>query len=1551
VIVKYSTRMAGLSSDRREVLERLLGRRASVPTLARCERNGSVEASFAQRRMWILDRLLPGSHLYNETTLLTFRRELHPIVIERCLNEIVRRHETLRTTFRQTGDRLEQVIAPELTIAVPVLDLRDVPPRTLRQECEAAATTDGRRLFDLGRGPLIRALLMRGRTEWALALTLHHIVCDAWSMCVLARELAQLERTFSTKTPSCLPELAIQYADFAEWQRQVLRGAPLDRDLKYWRTQLAGLPVLQLPGSRPRPRIPNLEGERQAVSIPPELVARLHVIGREEGATLFMMLLAAFQVLLHRYSGSQDIAVGTPVANRSRKELEPLIGFFANTVVMRTDFSGAPTFRQLLAQVRRNALEAYDHQDVSFERLVEDLAPARDLSRNPLFQVGFQLFSAPRFAGLDQEYAPEARQVNLGTAKVDLRLDLLELGRNVEGYFEYSTALWDAGSIARMREHYRVLLESIAANPDADAAGLPLLTAAERRQIFAWRDGGVQTATGCVHKLFERTAARMPDAVAVVEGNTQTCFADLNRQANQLSRHLTALGVGRGAVVGVCTGRSVATVRSLLGVLKAGAAYLPLDPTYPPDRLTMLIDDGAPAVVVAVRRYAELIAGHRGPIVWLDEDESIVAKESPDDPWNDVDAHDLAYILYTSGSTGRPKGVLVEHGGAVNVAAEQMRCLAVGPSDRVLQLASVGFDASIFEMLMMIGAGATLVVAEPDELLPGRPLLRILRDRSISVLTIPPSSLAAVPEEPLPSLRLLNLAGEAAPAPLAARWAEERQLFNLYGTTEGTIWSTIGAFDASGALPIGRPIAGVAAYVLDRTSQPVPCEVPGELYIGGAGVARGYLNEPELTARKFRPDPFSSEPGGRMYATGDRARFLPDGSLEFLGRLDDQVKVRGCRVEPAEIQAALAEHPTVRQSVVVARETTPADTRLTAYVVPDADYRGAIGDRTPADWDREQVERWRVMHDATYARTPPPPDRAFNTTGWSSSYTGQPIASHEMREHMDATLARILALRPQRVLEIGCGMGLLLFRLAPGCSRYCATDVSRAALDYVEREIAGRLPQVELRHASADEDTFIEARSFDLVVLNSVVQYFPSAGYLERVLAIAARAVRPGGHVFVGDIRNLALCEAFHASVELTRATANTPADVIRRRVARRVRQDQELMVAPAFFAAVVARLAGTADVEVQLRRGWNANELTRFRYDVTMAIGAPVTTAPPSEALSWDEVGNPERLAGLLRDRQPAALIVRGVPNARVREWTEAVQWLSQERTATAADWRLWKRHAEGGLEPEVFWALEESTGYDVHIGWSSAGADRFDVLLRRLDAKSSLVQGSWQRWCDVEEPSSRQTSDPQRLAAVHRLPSVWRSYLRQRLPDYMVPAAFVLLDALPVTAHGKVDRTKLPLPDESRPAADVARVAPRTYLEQQIADVWRDVLAIKAVGIQDNFFDLGGHSLLMVRVHERLCEILKRDLSITDLFQYPSVSSLAAYLGDAAAPARGAGVADDRAGKQRSAMHRRSGARWSVTPVARNGTPVVEATSDDVIMHSRLHPRPVSRNRRPGR
>ncbi len=661
--------MAGLSSGRRQILDRMLHRRELPLKLAPRMCVGSTEMSFAQERMWILDRLLPETPLYNETRLIRFSRAVKRAVLERSLNEIIRRHEVLRTTFDQVNDRLIQLIAPDLTITVGEIDLCHVPPELLDQEMERIGRVEGQRLFDLKRGPLIRAVLLNTQAESAVVVTLHHIVCDGWSLWLLIRELAATEKALSAGDSSLFPKLPVHYADFALWQRQRLQGEKFDRELRYWKKQLADLPILQLPCDWPRPALPSPEGDRIELRLQRKLVAELGALGRREGATLFITLLAAWQVLLHRYSGSRDIPVGMPIANRSVKELEGLIGFFANTVVIRTDFSGSLTFRQLLAQVRKTALEAYDHQEVPFERLVKEVAPERDLSRNPLFQVAFQLFSAPSWGGPESNSLPDCRQVNLGTAKVDLRLDLSDHGTHVDGYLEYSTTLWKAESVRRMAEHYCVLLAAIVADPDCEISRLPLLTQAERGHLLAWSRGGQTASTSCIHKLFEQRVASTPDATALIDETVELTFGDLNSRANQLANYLRKLGVNRGTIVGVCTGRTAETVISLLGVLKAGGAYLPLDPDYPRERLQQFLVDASPPIVITKREWRQLIAGHKGRVVCLDEEEANITQELGINGLSDLGPHDLAYVIYTSGSSGSPKAVLVEHAGAVNVAA------------------------------------------------------------------------------------------------------------------------------------------------------------------------------------------------------------------------------------------------------------------------------------------------------------------------------------------------------------------------------------------------------------------------------------------------------------------------------------------------------------------------------------------------------------------------------------------------------------------------------------------------------------------------------------------------------------------------------------------------------------------------------------------------------------------------------------------------------------------------------------------------------------------
>ena len=913
--------------------------------------------SFAQRRLWFLDQLEPNSPLYNIASAVRLTGALNVTALEQSLNQIVRRHESLRTTFVAKDGHPVQVIAPELTVPLPVVDLHSLSEAEREAEALQLAIEEAQRPFDLAKGPLLRTTLLRlDEEDHILLLTMHHIISDGWSMGVFVREMGALYEALSQGRPSPLPELPIQYVDFAQWQRKWLQGEELERQLAYWKEQLAGLPpLLELPTDRPRPAVQRYQGAHHSFALSKSLSQALESLSQEEGATLFMTLLAAFQTLLYRYTGQEDICVGTPIANRTRAEIEGLIGFFVNTLVLRTDLSGDPSFRELLRRVREVALGAYAHQDLPFEMLVDELQPARDMSHSPLFQVMFVLQNAPVQALELSELTLSPVETENGIAKFDLTLMMEERPEGLQGTVEYNTDLFDAATIERMVGHFQTLLEGIVADPDRPISTLPLLTAAEREQLLVgWNDTEAEyPGDKCVHQWFEAQVEQTPEAIAVAFGEEeQLTYGELNRRANQLAHYLQKLGVGPETLVGLCVDRSPEMVIGLLGVLKAGGAYLPLDPTYPQERLAFMLEDAGISIILTqshlldrlgvqrkdVKRNPQSAIGNRQFTICLDTDWEVIAREPDTNPVSAVTPDNLAYVIYTSGSTGRPKGTLLQHRGLSNFAHAYIRRLSLGPGSRLLQFASFSFDASLAEIFTTLLSGATLRLARRDILMSVSDLHRLLREGEITIAILPPSILSVLPTEGLSALQTLISAGESCSREIAESWAPGRRLFNGYGPTEATIGPTLYPIESVpegvASVPIGRPITNTQVYLLDAHLQPVPVGVSGELYIGGVGLARGYLNRPELTAERFIPNPFSDEPGARLYRTGDLARYLPDGNIEFLGRIDHQVKVRGFRIELGEIEAVLRQHPHLQAAVVLAREDTPGDKRLVAYVVP-----------------------------------------------------------------------------------------------------------------------------------------------------------------------------------------------------------------------------------------------------------------------------------------------------------------------------------------------------------------------------------------------------------------------------------------------------------------------------------------------------------------------------------------------------------------------------------------------------------------------------------------
>ncbi|BDA72451.1 non-ribosomal peptide synthetase [Calothrix sp. PCC 7716] len=944
-----------------ELAERIeTARRASLglhtPPLVPILKDTHLPLSFAQARLWFLDQLEPDSAAYNIPTAVRLTGSLHVAALQQSFNEIVRCHETLRTTFTSMNGEPVGVIAPVSTLRLTMVELCELPQPQQSAEVSRLTTLEAQRHFDLKSGPLLRATLLRlSPTEHVLLLVMHHIISDGWSMGVLIRELTVLYEAYSSAQPLALPELPIQYADFAHWQRQWLTGEVLQAQLEYWKQQLAGAPpVLKLPTDRTRPPIQTFQGATQSLALTEQLSQALKALSQRHGVTLFMTLLAAFQTLLYRYTGQSDICVGSPIANRKHSETEGLIGFFVNTLVLRTEVSGNASFSELLARVREVALNAYAYQDLPFEQLVEALQPERNLSHQPLFQVMFVLQNAPMPVLELPELTLNALSMDSTIAKFDLTLSMEDTQQGLVGRLEYNSDLFDAITITRMLKHFHTLLEGIVADPSQCPRDLPLLTEAERLTLLEeWNCTGVDSPKNlCIHQLFEAQVERIPEAVAVVFEDQELTYLELNQRANQLAHYLRSLGVEPDSLVGLCLERSVKMVIGLLGILKAGGVYVPLDPAYPQERLNWILSDAQITVLVTQQHLMATLPQHQMQVVDLDYQWDVIAQQSNSNLEQQIEAENLAYIIYTSGSTGKPKGVPVSHNSIAHHCRHVQQAYTLDASDHVLQFASLNFDASLEQILTTLITGAQLFLRGTDVWTIIEFSHKLL-EYGLTVINVPPAYWEQLVQQWANTpqlifnhqLKLILVGGDKISLGGLKVWqqtpARSTRLLNVYGPTETTITATsyeiLAQFLADGSakrVPIGRPFPNRTVYILDTHNNPVPVGVPGELHIGGVGLAQGYLKHPELTAEKFIPNPFSQEAGARLYKTGDLACYLPDGNIEYLGRFDNQVKLRGFRIELEEIEAVLERHPAVQATAVVVQEDSPGDKRLVAYIAP-----------------------------------------------------------------------------------------------------------------------------------------------------------------------------------------------------------------------------------------------------------------------------------------------------------------------------------------------------------------------------------------------------------------------------------------------------------------------------------------------------------------------------------------------------------------------------------------------------------------------------------------
>jgi amino acid adenylation domain-containing protein len=903
---------------------------------------GAAGLSLEQQRFWFFHQLEPTSPLYTMPIGARLRGTLQPEALQHALNAVVARHEVLRTRF--VGEEPALVTDPLRALPLTQIDLRHLPAAERESEARRLLTAEARRPFDLSQDLVMRATLVRlEEDEWAFLVLMHHIASDDWSWRVLCNEVAEAYDAFLAGRELQLPELPIQYADFAAWQGQWSRGPMLEDLLSWWRNRLAGAPhVIGLPMDHPRPPSQTFRGGCEWLELSHTLSEQIHALSQRAGATPFMILLAAFQTLLHRYSGQDDFLVGSPVAGRTRASVERSIGLFINMLVLRADLGGDPTFHDLLRSVQSNVLEALARQELPFEKLVQELEPERSPSHPPLVQVMFalqdELSENLRLPGV----MVSPFQIDTGTAKFDLTLTIVQsaANRDFNCCAEYNTDLFEPSTIERMLRHFERLLDAILLNPEKRVSELPILPQEERQQVLIeWNRTAVDYPVDkCVHEIFAAQAAEGPEAVALACGGSQLTRGELNRRANQLAHHLRRLGVGPERLVGVAMDRSLDMVVALLGILKAGGAYLPLDPSYPAERLRFMLKDSGASLLITGRSESSSAVFQGVRSICLDVDWPRIGEERDDDPKAGTTPDNLAYVIYTSGSTGQPKGTQIVHRSLLNFLHSMRREPVLTRDDTLLSVTSISFDIAALEIFLPLSTGARLVIADADTVFDVARLARLIAECQATVMQATPTLWRVLVDSGWAGDGRLKIlcGGEALSRELADQLLDRSaEVWNLYGPTETTIWSTVGKVGRDGQpISIGRPIANTQVYLLDRYLHPVPIGSPGVLYIGGAGLARGYLNRPELTAERFIRNPFDEDGSSRLYNTGDIARYLPDGRIECLGRSDSQVKLRGYRIDLGEVEATLRRHPGVRETVVSLRENASAQKHLTAYLIP-----------------------------------------------------------------------------------------------------------------------------------------------------------------------------------------------------------------------------------------------------------------------------------------------------------------------------------------------------------------------------------------------------------------------------------------------------------------------------------------------------------------------------------------------------------------------------------------------------------------------------------------
>jgi amino acid adenylation domain-containing protein len=1468
--------LSSIKQHKQELLDRFNRRLDSYitnyPLKKQHKKNSGFKLTFSQQRYWFLSSMEPESAAYNNCVAQRLKGALDVSILRRCFEEILKKHGVLQARVIEKDGEFWLINDESLHFEFEITDLRrdkdDLGQQALLRELEKQANTP----FLLKSGPLVRLHLYRvDETEHVLQFIIHHILFDGWSLNVLYSELSTAYNTYKQGLALTDSELAFSFGDYAVWQHELFSTDVLERQSQFWLDQVKDLDPVEIPSDFPTPKTLDYSGSKERLWISPKLTAKIKRLCEQAGVTPFMVMLAAYMVLLSRYSGQSDICVGSPVTDR-RHNTEAIIGLFHNTLVLRAIVKDEP-FLEFLRRIKALCLQCFEHRDFPFEKLVEMVNPDRVMNRNPFFNVMITVQSIndnlPKLTSL----TVTPIDVNRKSTLFDLFLNITDLGAEFNIELRYSTQLYTANTVVSMLQHFKNLLQDVVGKPDKKIPALTMLAANEiHRATREWnRTEKAFPDTVCLHELFERQAELSSSKTAVVDKGRVLTYQALNEASNRVAGFLVSNGVGVETKVGICIERSVDTPICMLGALKAGAAYVPLEPTYPAARLRRIIEDANLDLIVTQYQYMPLLDGCSAKVLCLGQNAETIDSFGSSNIDVFVQPDNLAYVIYTSGSTGQAKGVQISHRSVINFLMGVKRNIKYSEKDKWLSVTSLGFDISMLEIYAPLICGATLCIVDEDSKTDPRAFAQAIEQYSPSIIQATPASWQMLHDIGwrVPSDLCILCGGESWSESLIPTLASKRGvLWNMYGPTETTIWSALKQItDKDKRVSIGKPIDNTQLYVLDEFLNIVPVGVCGELYIGGVGLSRGYLNNASLTAEKFIPDLFSALAGSRLYRTGDWVKQLRDGDVEFISRIDQQVKVRGYRVELKEIESCLSRCEIVNSNIADVFRDGDGDSFLVAYVTLDnhaVEHMGDVG-----DYPKAAVSEWASVWNQAYAASTSRVNY-LNTSGWINSYTECAFSYQEMEQWRDGIVDRIMFYKPARVLEIGCGTGLLVTQVAPLSESYLATDVSTEALTCVRRLIAdcSDLSHVRLANCAADDLSIAGGETFDTVLLNSVIQYFPYLDYLTGVIQQWLERIDQGGILFIGDVRNYWLMDNFYADLAYYQNPTKSKKE-LKAAMQLLSLNDSELLVSPDYFLSLIEIVPSISSVEIKPKIGRCDNEMTLFRYDVVLHKGEGVNV-DICNVTQWCKDIN--ELQRVLSTHEFGTFGMSAIENTRLKRTNSVLAAMTSESQDNAEPISV-NIHSDkrgDGLEYEELTAIGERFGYETEFSWANSdNSGRFDAVFTRSREGSRCVIDFGSAPRNAIKRSSGYSNNPIHKKMNKELQQYIQSYLKNILPSYMVPSRVVVMDLFPLSPNGKIDRKRLPRLFFDA-AAQQKFCAPQTSIETKLCKIWENVLDIRQIGINDNYFELGGDSLKAMRIVNHIEDQFGINLPLKFIFEH---------------------------------------------------------------------------------